>query len=491
MYAPAIRRSHVSRRRIAFLLVLGCALSAAPAAQAGAPGRWTQVTSGPKGSLLESVGLARTRDGVLHVAWVRADTPSQDTLLHTAIAPNGAVRAANPIFTWPSISPPALVAPGGTSLRVLWGAIGQTPGDPVNDLVTDTSDASGTAWSAPAGVNQSDLAYQSPIAATLDRSGQVWSTWDGTFGVRVRPGVAPLGALPPTFLHSGCCFYNSNVGADARSGEVWAAWDSNVTGDPGRFVQRAGPGGAPTGPRYRAPASATRYGGAPSYSMPSGRAAIAGRPGGQGRVWTAYPSGYPTTRRIVLWRIEAHRTLTAANLRAGYASGTLSLAADQDGRMWTSWVAQDRRGRLRLFARRSDRRVSKLGAIVAVPLPRGTTSAWRAASSAQNGKLDVLVNLTVGASPNAFTWHTQIRPPLSLRGVRARAGRGHVRVTFTATDAGARVPGATVRFRGRRAQTGHDGRASFTLARPSRPYRATGVASLGGYGGARATVTVR
>lgn len=481
----------MTNRAASCLLAIACALWLSPAASAGAPGRWTQVTSGPKGSLLETVGLARTRDGVLHVAWVRADSPSQDTLLHTAIGPNGAVRPANAIFTWPSISSPALVAPGGTGLRVMWGAIGQTPDDPVDDLVSNTSDASGAAWSPPAGVNQSNQAYQSAIAATLDRTGQVWSTWDGTFGVRVRPGVAPLGALPPTFLRSGCCFYNANVGADARDGDVWAAWDSNVTGDPGRFVQRAGPDGGPTGPRYRAPASATRYGGGMTYSMPSGRAAISGRPGGQGRVWTAYPSGYPTPTRIVLWRIEAHRTLTAAQLRTGYASGTLSLAADDEGRMWTSWVAQDRRGRLRLFARRSDRRVSKLGAIVAVPLPRGTTSAWRAASNAQNGKLDVLVNLTVGGSPNAFTWHTQIRPPLSLRGSRARAGRGRVRITFTATDAGAAVPGATVRFRGRRATTGSRGRASFVLRRPRRAYRAAGVASLGGYASARATVTVR
>ncbi len=448
------------------------------------------MTSGPTGSLLETVGLARTNDGVLHVAWVRADTPSQDTLLHTGIRANGSVGAATPIFTWGSISSPALVAPGGTSLRVLWGAIGRTPGDPINELVTNTSDASGAAWSAPAGVNQSLQAYQSPIMATLDRGGQVWSTWDGTFGVRVRPGVAPLGALPPTFLTGGCCFYNANVGADGRNGDVWVAWDSNVTGDPGRFVQQAGPGGAATGPRHRAPASTTRYGGSAAFLQPVGRAAIAGRPGGQGRVWTAYPSGYPTSTRIVLWRIESNKTLTVARLRPGYASGTLSLSADEEGRMWTSWVGQDRRGRLRLFARRSDRRVSKLGGLVAVPLPRGTASAWKGASAAQSGKLDVLVNLTRGGA-YAFTWHTQIVPPLSLKGVRARAGRGRLRITFTASDAGAGVRGATVRFRGRRAGTGGDGKASFVVAKPSRAYRATGTASLDGYGAARASVVVR
>ena len=140
----------MTRRATACLLTAAALLVAAPAAQGGTPGRWTRVTSGPKGSLLDSVGLARTRDGVLHVAWVRADSPSQDTLLHTAITAGGSVRPASTIFTWPSISQPALVAPGGTGLRVLWGAIGRTPGDPVNDLVTDTSDASGATWSPPA-----------------------------------------------------------------------------------------------------------------------------------------------------------------------------------------------------------------------------------------------------------------------------------------------------------------------------------------------------
>jgi hypothetical protein len=57
---------------LVFVLELG-ALASAPLAQVGTFGHWTRVTGvgGHAARLTDEVGLERTANGVLHVAWTR------------------------------------------------------------------------------------------------------------------------------------------------------------------------------------------------------------------------------------------------------------------------------------------------------------------------------------------------------------------------------------------------------------------------------------
>src|SRR6185503_1130692 len=86
-------------------------LLAAPTAVA-AP--WQRLTA-PDGRTIDQVALARSADGILHVAWHHPTGPNTEDLLHTSVAPDGTIGATVPINSgWVGFQNPALVtAPDG------------------------------------------------------------------------------------------------------------------------------------------------------------------------------------------------------------------------------------------------------------------------------------------------------------------------------------------------------------------------------------------
>ena len=83
-------------------IVVLLAACAAPSASA-AP--WKRVTT-PDGASTDQVGLARTGDGVLHLAWSHPTGPNTEDLLHTVISGAGKVGATNPVQSgWTSRFP--------------------------------------------------------------------------------------------------------------------------------------------------------------------------------------------------------------------------------------------------------------------------------------------------------------------------------------------------------------------------------------------------
>src|SRR5918998_2557816 len=137
----------------AVLIAVIAAGAAAPTA-AAAPGK--RVTT-PDGGSTSQVGLARTADGVLHVAWHRPTGPNTEDLLHTVISRQGRIGATNPIQSgWTGFSVPALVVdPGG--LRVFWGGFRTTDSsDPQREINTALSPDGGATWALqPGQVNPS------------------------------------------------------------------------------------------------------------------------------------------------------------------------------------------------------------------------------------------------------------------------------------------------------------------------------------------------
>src|SRR3954471_7415546 len=133
--------------RLACLALLASVLVAVPAAQAGSPGKWTQLGEANLQNI-DEVTLARTSDGVLHAVWA-IPAAGNDTLVHAAIAPNGTASAPNVIQSgWASIGavPDLVASPSG--LQLFFGGIRSLdPNDTNDNLNLATAGPDGGTWS--------------------------------------------------------------------------------------------------------------------------------------------------------------------------------------------------------------------------------------------------------------------------------------------------------------------------------------------------------
>ena len=372
--------------RLLWLVIALVVLLVAPAAEA-AP--WKRITT-PDLTNIDQAGLARTADGVLHLAWSRLVTgdPQNVTedLRHTAIARNGRLGPTSTINTgWRSFTDAALVVdPGG--LRVFVG--GQRSVDPneINDeLSTFLSTDGGTSWALQLGniVPDGGQAYAYPIAAATLPSGETLQTWAGTLGTWVHAGLTPANPIFDYQSPHGQYGYNPNIAVDA-AGNAMLAWYSSGSAGRGVLAQSIGPLGAPTG------AAGTMPGTGGMTSGMVGLTPLVARPGGG--IYAAYPVG----RAVRVWRIGAGSA--PAIVRTSQPSPAVTLAATADGRLWLAWVARTPSGP-RVLATRSNRNATTFGAVVSGGRPRGSAQANNLSSSAAGGLLDVLANFNIGTTP--------------------------------------------------------------------------------------------
>ena len=271
------------------------AASVAPAAQA-AP--WKRVTT-PDGASSDQVGLARTADGVLHLAWHHPTGPNTEDLLHTVISSAGKVGATNPVQSgWTGFTNPALVVdPGG--LRAFWGGFRSTDSsDPQNETNTALSADGGASWALQPGsvVPLGAQSYASNTAATVRGDGSTLQAFAGTLGTWVHAGLSPATPNHDYQAPLGPYGYDPNLATDA-SGRTVLAWYSNATGHLGVQVQDVGADGSPVGGAATMPNTSNMQVGM------LGRTPLVARPGGG--LYVAYPTGYPTANRVRLWRVGA------------------------------------------------------------------------------------------------------------------------------------------------------------------------------------------
>jgi hypothetical protein len=430
------------------LLALSTSAALSATAHAGTPTRWDRVT-GTDGGASDQVGLARTGDGVLHVAWQNANSSA---LQHTVIRRDGRLGATTPIQTgWAFVANPDLLRLPDDGLRMFFGGQRTTvTGDPNTEMNTATADASGAAWALQpfdaAGGSQGAAAAGAALAADATP----FVSWGATSGVFVHRGISPAdpnhdyqGAL------GGCCGYAPDLALDGATGQLTVAWYSNAAGREGVWAQGVdAASGAPMGAPALMPGSAT---GGKSSQMVS-RTPIAGRPGRRG-VYVAYPGGYPAQDRVLLWSVGASSSRTLVR-DSDVAHDIAGVSGAPDGRLWVFWSEQSGGGQ-RIVATRSNRTATKFGAYVSVRVPRGTVDTFHLDGDAQPDRLDLLGAFAqVGGTAS---WHRQVLPGLTLR--VKRLGRGRVRATVT--DAGDPVAGATVRAAGASAETNRRGRATL------------------------------
>ena len=106
-----------TRRRIngaAGLLAATAALVAlAASANAGSAGQWTQITRAHNGAGA-NLGLARGKNGALHVFWAGPARAPFSTITDTQVSPAGVVgRKSAVVSGWDSVQAPAAVAARG------------------------------------------------------------------------------------------------------------------------------------------------------------------------------------------------------------------------------------------------------------------------------------------------------------------------------------------------------------------------------------------
>jgi hypothetical protein len=464
------------------VLVAGVALSAAGAASAGPPGVWTRIGD-PTGTSTEQVGVARTPDGVLHVAWLRKNGAGAD-LMHTAIARNGraAGRPAAIVTGWAQIESPALVASPDGSLRAVFGGTRSTDASETNaSMNTATAGEGGDGWTLVTGsIVHTTNAYASPAGAALEPDGTPVTTWATTYGLGIHVGLDP--AAEDETLQAACCAYEPQLATDAAGGQVVLGWDSNAGGARGIFAQAV----APAGPRQLAPGSAS------SSDADEQRTAISARLGAPG-VYLAYCGGGSSScRDVLLWRYGGGAPLVVAKAPDSTtdAGRRVMVAPGPQGRLWVAW---ERGGRI--YAARSNEAVTRFGPTVSTAPPRGTSDIWHLAGDGADGPLDLLASVDAGG---IAAWHTQLLPPLSLT-VRVHKAGQKRRVVIRVGDAGDVVSAVRIRFAGSaylglhmpksRLADAH-GLLNLTLPAVQGKRSLTLLASKAGYAPARRTVAV-
>ena len=439
-----------ARKLLAALLTAGLLAVPATASAAG----WKRVTT-PDGASIDQVGLLRSADGALHVAWHHPSGPNSEDLLHTTISASGKIGATAPITTgWAGIQNAAVAAaPGG--IRVIFGGIRTTATDePNQELNTALSADGGSTWALQIGsiVPLGAQPYGSPVSAAALPDGTPLQAWAGTLGTWVHAGLDPAVANRDYQAPLGNYGYDAAVAASS-SGQAQLAWYSNAAGHLGVYAQGVAVDGSPIGGAANMPGTS-----AMKVGMLA-RTPIVARPGGG--FYVAYPTGYPSLNRVRLWRVGSSRTTLIA---ATPGNAVATLATTTSGRLWVAWTRSSG-GRVRVLARASNPAATRFGAVVDAGAPTtAPISGYRLDASAAGDALDVLGAFSVGATDKAATYVRRVLPGLTLTASRSKLRRDRPqRVTFTVLDAGDAVRNAKVKVGARSVTTDAKGRAKLTL----------------------------
>lgn len=432
-------------------VVAAVASTAIPAASAAGANPWKQI--GTVHDNFNQPGLAVTGSGDLHVVWVRNPTNSTQDVVHTPVTLAGTIGANTAVQTgWASIWPvPDLVATAG-GLRAFWD--GTSP-DTKQGMFTATAPSSGGSWTLQPG-----LAAQSSIAAdvgaALGAGGTPLFSWDSTAGVFVHAGTDP--STTDYNLQTqlgGCCGYTPDIGYDASTGDAWVAWASNATDHVGLYAQKVdATSGAPIGSASRLPQSATMFNGELNFNQQIARTPVVT---GRHAAYVAYTGGYPSANRILLWKLSSAGVTTPLVVATGSNMRTPGVAADSAGHIWVIWSADGV-----VHARRSNAAVTRFGATVSVSKPPagGCDTIYELTTAAATSRLHIVA--TDSCTSGLGLYYTQVFPGLSVS-ASPSSFRGKSTVTFTVTDAGSAVKGATVHVGGKTDSTDSKGHATVVL----------------------------
>ena len=467
------------------------ALAAMPTATAAGTNPWKKI--GTVHDNFNQPGLTVAGNGDLHVVWVRPGSNSTADVVHTPVTVAGAIGASTAVQTgWPEIWPVPDLISTANGLQAFWGGTRSLdPNETNKDLSTATAPASGSPWTLQSGdIETGAGGAASAIGAALGAGGVPLVSWDaGTSGVFVHAGTDPSTANYNVQTQlGGCCGYTPDIAYDASSGAAWVVWASNATNHVGLYAQKINATtGAPIGSASRLPQSATSYGGTLQFDQQITRTPVAADAHG---AYVAYTAGYPSTNRILLWKLSSAGVSAPIVVGTGNNVGTPGIAADSAGRIWVIWSTSA--GTPVVHARRSNPAVTRFGATVSVNQPAAgdCQDLFELTPAAAASRLHILGTFGVSCSSALGLYYTHVFPGLSVNASPAHF-RGKTKVTFTVTDAGVPVKGATLKVGGKSDTTDSSGKATVVLGPVSKKTTFTAVASRLNYVSGKTTVVVR
>jgi hypothetical protein len=476
--------------RVKALIVVAGALAAMtstalPAATAAGSNPWTKI--GTVHDNFNQPGLAVGSSGGLHAVWVRDGSSNTQDLVHTLVSLGGAVGASDPVQTgWASMEAVPDLISTGDGLRAFWGGIRTTDAGETNaNVSTASAPAAGSPWTLQTGdVTEGPAGYASSIGAGLGSAGTPLFTWAGTPGVYVHAGLDP--STTDYNLQTqlgGCCGYFPDVAYDPSSDAAWVVWGSNATDRVGLYAQKVNATtGAPMGSAVRLPQSAASYAGTVSFIQQITRTPVVA---GAHAAYVAYTGGYPSSNRVLLWKLSSAGVSSPIVVASGGTYRTPGIGVDSIGRVWVAWTSD---GAVR--ARRSNPTVTKFGATVSVTKQPvgGCQTVYELTTAAAPSRLHVLG--TYACTNGLGLYYAQLFPGLRITASPDHF-RGKEKVTFTVSDAGVPVKGATVSAGGKSDTTDAHGEATIVLGPVDHKTRIVATATHQFYVKGRTAVVVR
>jgi hypothetical protein len=399
---------------LAWVLVATAALAVlAVSANAGPPGRWTQITQAHNGARA-NLGLARGKDGTLHVLWAGPARRPYTAIFDTPISLKGVVGQRHAVVSgWNSVSPPAAVAaPDGSIHAVISGQKVLAASDPYAGLNEAVGPGSWRLGSHAFGTYQITVPSNADVGAAWLKSGQLATVWRSAipllFQTGVDPSTQPRDITPPGLAESPV------IAVDQQSGDAIIAYRNASNG--GGFFRRLLPSlGAP-------------------QAMPdekSGAPSIAARAGGG--VYSAYAVG-GTKVRLLRFGGPAKAVPVAKGARVL----TAGVAAGPDGRLWVFYGNEQT-----TYVTRTSKAVGGFEPVQALKSPPKTVQYFRLEGEGSAGPLDLFADVTIDGATKDGSYHQQVWPKLSLSVSKKAVGK-RVQVTVRVTDAGDPVAGAKV-----------------------------------------------
>jgi hypothetical protein len=403
-------------RTAAILAVLAAAAALAvlaAAATAGPPGRWTQVTHAHNGAK-SNLGLARGKDGTLHVIWAGPNRGPFKAILDTSISRAGVVGQQKSVVSgWNSVQPPAAaVAPNGSIHALVSGQKVLSNSDPYAGLNEVVGPGSWALGAHAFGTYQITVPSNAEVGVGVLKSGQLVSVWRSAvsllFQVGADPSTQPQNITPQGLAESPV------IAVDPASGEAVVAY-RNVSNGTDSFRRVAPSLGAPQsmpGAKVDAPSIAART---------------------RGGVYSAYVLD-GTKVRLLRFGGQAK----AVPVPKGVRVLTAGVAAGPEGRLWIFYGNEQT-----TYVTRTSKAVGGFEPVQALKSPPGTVQYFRLEGEGSAGPLDLFANVTIDGSTKDGSYHQQVQPAVSLSASK-KVSQGKVTVTVRVTDAGDALQGARV-----------------------------------------------
>ena len=416
MVAPVHRLS-----RAGVVLVVASALATlAVSASAGPPGHWTQITREHSGAT-SNLGLARGKDGTLHVLWAGPARRAFTAIFDTPISPAGVVGGRQTVTSgWVGVNAPAAVAlPDGSIHGVISGQKVNSNTDPHAGLNEVVGPGKWTLGAQAFGKYSITVPSNANVGSAALKGGELVTVWTSGPTMLLQTGVDPA-TQPQDITPRNDPVANPVIAVDQATGAAVIAYHGVSSGSvffrqvlPSLGAPRAMPQSKTNGPSIAARAG----GGVYAAYTPDGT-----------KVWLLRFGGRPQPTPVP----KGARVLTAG------------VAAGPEGRLWvfygderTTWVT------------RTNKTVSGFEPVQALKSPPGTLQYFRLEGEGSAGPLDLFADVTVDGKTKDGSYHQQVQPALSVgattKPVKNAQGKvTGVRVTVRVTDAGDGVQGARV-----------------------------------------------